>query len=111
MQDDAFLGFLDMLVLDLPRPPKVRTPVLVLGGACDNMLRPSEIHAAARTYGVQAEIIPGVAHNMMLELRWETVAERIIVWLGEWESKQRPASEQRLHPPAGNRHQASRVEL
>jgi pimeloyl-ACP methyl ester carboxylesterase len=95
MQDDAFLGFLDMLVLDLPKPPKVRTPLLVLGAARDNMLRPSEIHATARVYDTEAEIIADVAHNMMIELRWQAVAERILVWLKERERKQRPASEQR----------------
>lgn len=93
MQDDSFLGFIDMLVLDLPKPPKLRTPLLVLGAAGDNMLRLSEIHATARAYNAQAEIIADVAHNMMIELRWQTVAERILVWLNEWELKQRPASE------------------
>jgi pimeloyl-ACP methyl ester carboxylesterase len=85
LQDDAFLGFLDMLILDLPKPPKQRTPMRVLGGARDNMLRPGEIHATARAYNVQAEIIADVAHNMMIELRWQTVAERILVWLKEWD--------------------------
>ncbi len=85
MQDDAFLGFLDMVMLDLPKPPKARTPVLVLGAALDNMLNPSENHATARAYGTKAEIIANVAHNMMLELRWQTVADRILVWLRELE--------------------------
>ena len=85
MQDDAFLGFLDMVILDLPKPPKIKTPVLVLGAARDNMLDPSEIHATARAYDTKAEIIPNVAHNMMLEIRWQTVAERILTWLKELE--------------------------
>ena len=80
MQDDAFLGFLDMVVLDLPKPAKAPTPMLVLGAARDNMLRPSEIQAA-RAYGTEAEILADVAHNLMLELRWQAVAERILVWL------------------------------
>ena len=85
MQEDAFLGFLDMVMLDLPKPPKARTPVLVLGAALDNMLNPSENHATARAYGTKAEIIANVAHNMMIELRWQTVADRILMWLRELE--------------------------
>ena len=84
MQDDAFLGFLDMLLLDLPKPPTPGTPSLVLGAARDNMLTASEIHAAAKASNAEVDIIAGVAHNMMLELRWRSVAERILAWLIEW---------------------------
>jgi len=62
---------------------RVKTPVLVLGAARDNMLQPREIEATARAYHTQAQIIPDVAHTSMLETRWETVAERILVWLQE----------------------------
>ena len=85
MQDDSFRAFLDMVALDLPKPPKQRSPVLVLGAARDNMLTPNEIEATAKAYGTRAEIIPDVAHNMMLERRWRTVAERILIWLNELE--------------------------
>jgi hypothetical protein len=47
------------------------------------MLKPGEIEATARAYNTQAEIIPDVAHNSMLEHRWQTVAERILAWLKE----------------------------
>jgi pimeloyl-ACP methyl ester carboxylesterase len=81
MQDESYMSFLDMVALDLPKPVKVKTPLLVLGAARDNMLEPSEIEATARAYHTQFEIIPDVAHNSMLETRWRTVAERILVWL------------------------------
>jgi pimeloyl-ACP methyl ester carboxylesterase len=84
-QDDSFMAFLDMVALDLPKPEKVKTPLLVLGAARDNMISPREIEATARAYHTQAEIIPDVAHNSMLELRWQSVAERILVWLNERE--------------------------
>lgn len=83
MQDDSFMAFLDMVALDLPKPAKVKTPLLVLGVALDNMLKPDEIEATARAYNTQAEIIAGVAHNSMLEPRWQAVAERILVWTKE----------------------------
>ena len=83
MQDDSYLAFLDMVALDLPRPKKVKTPLLILGVARDNMLKPSEIEATARAYRTQCHIIPDVAHNSMLEERWETVAEQMLVWLND----------------------------
>ncbi|HET9011366.1 MAG TPA: hypothetical protein VFN38_06090, partial [Gemmatimonadaceae bacterium] len=51
-----------------------------------------EILATARAYDARVEIIADVAHNMMLELRWQAVAARILMWLEEWELTRRPAS-------------------
>ena len=82
-QDDSFMAFLDMVALDLPKPEKVKTPLLVLGVARDKMIGPQEVEATARAYNTQAEIIPGVAHNSMLEQGWQSVAERILTWLNE----------------------------
>jgi pimeloyl-ACP methyl ester carboxylesterase len=82
-QDDSFRAFVDMVALDLPKPAKVKTPLLVLGVARDNMIAPSEIEATARAYNTQAEIIPDVAHNSMLDPRWQSVAERILTWLNQ----------------------------
>ncbi len=79
------MAFLDMVALDLPKPAKVKTPLLVLGVARDNMLKPGEIEATARAYNTQSEIIADVAHNSMLEPGWQAVAERILVWLKEQE--------------------------
>jgi pimeloyl-ACP methyl ester carboxylesterase len=89
MQEDSFMAFLDMVALDLPKPVKVKTPLLVLGVGRDNMLKPSEIEATARAYHTQCEIIPDVAHNSMLDPRWQTVAEPILVWL-EKQDLQKP---------------------
>ncbi len=83
MQDDSFAAFLDMVALNLPKPTRVKTPVLVLGAARDNMLGRGEIESTARAYNTQAVIIPGVAHNSMLEARWQLVADQIMDWLSE----------------------------
>ena len=85
MQDESYMALLDMIALDLPKPMKVKAPLLILGAARDNMLAPSEIQATARAYHTQCHIVLDVAHNSMLEARWETVAERILVWLNERE--------------------------
>jgi len=85
MEDESYMAFLDMVALDRPEPAKVKAPLLVLGVARDNMLEPREIEATARAYHTQAEIMPGLAHNSMLEQRWPIVAERILAWLKERE--------------------------
>jgi pimeloyl-ACP methyl ester carboxylesterase len=83
MQDESYRALLDMVVLDRLAPKKVKTPLLVLGAARDNMLSRNDIEATARAYHTHAEFIPGVAHSSMLEQRWEAVAERILCWLTE----------------------------
>jgi pimeloyl-ACP methyl ester carboxylesterase len=82
-QDDSYMAFLDMVALDLPKPEKVKTPLLVLGVARDNMIAPREIEATAQAYNTRAQIVPDVAHNSMLEQRWQSVADRILTWLNE----------------------------
>jgi pimeloyl-ACP methyl ester carboxylesterase len=82
-QDDSFMAFLDMVFLDLPKPEKIKTPLLVLGAERDNMISHREIEATGRAYNTRAQIIPDVAHNSMLETRWQSVADRIIAWLNE----------------------------
>ncbi|MCB2263287.1 MAG: alpha/beta hydrolase [Candidatus Thiosymbion ectosymbiont of Robbea hypermnestra] len=75
------VGF-DLLWPDLPGPTWKRDrPLLVLGAEKDFFISPTMVEATARVYGTQAEIIPGLAHAMMLESGWQTVADRILRWL------------------------------
>src|SRR5574341_654586 len=83
LQDESYLGFLDMLLLNLPRPRRVTAPMLVLGGAKDMVFQPSEIEATARSYNTRAVVFPDTAHDMMLEAGWQQVADRMIAWLNE----------------------------
>ena len=81
LQDESFMGFLDMLVLNLPKPQKVRTTMLVLGAEKDAVFDVNEVEATARAYNAKAEIFKGMGHDMMLEPGWQSVAERIVGWL------------------------------
>jgi len=85
LQNESYMGFLDTLIFNLPKPRRVKTPVLVLGGARDNMFSPGEVEATARAYNTQPEIFADMPHDMMLEPGWQTVAERILTWLKELE--------------------------
>jgi len=83
MVDESFLAFLDMLFLDLPRPGRVKTPMLVLGAADDSSFHPNQVQATARAYGTEAFVYPAMPHAMMLEDGWQSVADRILAWLSE----------------------------
>ena len=72
---------LDVSVLNLPKPERVTTPLLVLGAELDACVTEAETQTTARAYGTEAQIFPNMGHNMMLEPRWQAVAERIDGWL------------------------------
>lgn len=81
LQDESIVAFLYMIAFNLPKPGKIKTNMLVLGGARDNILTSREIEETAKIYNAQLEIFSDMAHDMMLESRWEAVAERILAWL------------------------------
>ncbi len=82
VQDESYRAFLDMLLFDLPRKPHLGTPVQVLGGQLDDVFPPATVRETARVYGVAAMMFPGMAHDMMLEPGWESVAQAILDWAG-----------------------------
>lgn len=77
LQDESYRAFLDMLVLRLPRPRRVSTEMLVIGGASDTIFDVREVKDTAAAYGTEAVIFDGIAHDMMLDTGWEEVAELI----------------------------------
>ena len=82
MQPESQRAMWDMTFFDLPRLARERLPpLLVLGAESDILVPPSQVEQAARAYDTQAEIFPGMGHVMMLEARWQRVADRIIDWL------------------------------
>ena len=83
MSDESFLGFVDMLGLNLPKPQRVKTPILVLGAGNDASFSQRQIGATAGAYHTQATIFPDMNHAMMLEAGWQDVADQIIAWLTE----------------------------
>jgi alpha-beta hydrolase superfamily lysophospholipase len=82
LQEDSSRIGIDCLLLRLPRPKRVTTPLLVLGAEEDGAHTRNEVLATARAYGTEAELFPNMGHNMMLEPGWAAVAERIHSWLG-----------------------------
>ncbi|BBY29224.1 alpha/beta hydrolase [Mycolicibacterium sediminis] len=64
-----------------PDPARIGTPLLVLGAEHDGATSRGEVLATARAYGTQAEFLPGLGHDVMLEPGWLAAAERIDSWL------------------------------
>jgi non-heme chloroperoxidase len=60
-----------------------KPPLLVLGAEFDHLMPPSSVEMTARTYGVPAEIFPGLGHGLMLERDWRLPADRLRNWLQE----------------------------
>jgi alpha-beta hydrolase superfamily lysophospholipase len=83
LQNDSYLAFIDMLILDLPKTKRVTTPILVLGAENDTIFSQKQHESTARAYNTQAEIILNIAHDIMLEANWRVVADRILTWLTE----------------------------
>lgn len=83
LQEESYRAYLDMLAFSLPKPQRVKTPMLVLGAGRDTLIAPAQVEATARAYGTRAEIFPALGHDLMLEPGWQQVADRILAWLAE----------------------------
>jgi alpha-beta hydrolase superfamily lysophospholipase len=55
--------------------------VFVLGAEEDLICTPEDVRATARHHNVEATILPGLAHLLMLEPQWQTVATALEAWL------------------------------
>ncbi|MEZ5097291.1 MAG: alpha/beta fold hydrolase [Nocardioides sp.] len=81
LQDESYLAFLDMLALDLVRPRRIATPLLVVGAQRDELFPEPAVRATAAAYGTTAVSIPGAAHGLMLETHWRALADTLLDWL------------------------------
>lgn len=61
--------------------PQATSPVFVLGAEGDRIAIPDDVRATARHHGVEAVILPGMGHMLMLEPAWEDAAREIAAWM------------------------------
>jgi len=81
MQDESFLAFLEMTVLNLPDYKKVKIPLLIIGGEKDYLIPEKATRKMAALYKTDPYIIKDAPHNIMMESGWEKVAEKISSFL------------------------------
>jgi pimeloyl-ACP methyl ester carboxylesterase len=62
-------------------PERNGVPVLVLGVEGDRISTSEDVAATARHHRVEAVMLPGLAHMMMLERKWETPARALANWV------------------------------
>lgn len=80
LQPESQRALLDLSFrFDRERGP-LAMPVTVIGGGADGLFTPGQIAATAADYGVEATILAGVPHMLMLD-HWEPVAQSLHAWL------------------------------
>jgi pimeloyl-ACP methyl ester carboxylesterase len=62
-------------------PASDHRPMFVLGAEADLICTPDDVRATARHHNVEATILPGLAHLLMLEPEWERAAQPLERWL------------------------------
>ncbi len=82
LQSEAYIGYIEMLGLNLPKTKKITPPkMLVIGAENDRVISPKAIQKTANTYHASVSVIPDIAHDVMLDSNWELVANRMQEWL------------------------------
>ena len=66
-----------------PKDRKSRMPVLVAGGTNDLVVDVPALEEAAIYFGTEPILIDDMAHDCMLDTRWENMAQAIQKWLDE----------------------------
>lgn len=61
--------------------PGQSVPMLVLAAQHDFVFSPRETAATARSYGAEWQLIPDLAHDVMLDTRWRIAADAVRLWL------------------------------
>jgi len=61
--------------------PVASVPLFVLGAKNDRISTPSDVNATASLYGVTPHIVEGLAHMLMLDRGWMSVARPLLTWL------------------------------
>lgn len=82
MQGESQRVIMDMLGLNLPMLANYHHfPMLVLGAEKDALFHSLVIESTAKIYQADKYIFPNIAHAMMLEKQWQTVADKMLDWL------------------------------
>lgn len=80
MEKESYRAFLDIILLNKPKPPKPGIPMLVMGGERDTSIPIQANRDLAKACNTSLETFP-IAHEMMLDINWEPVARRVVSWL------------------------------
>ncbi|MEW5318411.1 MAG: hypothetical protein WDW38_009635 [Sanguina aurantia] len=77
----------------LAPPPPHMPPVFVMGSADDIVVDIPAVKELAQYYGCEPVVLPRLAHDCMLDTRWETAAAAIVAFLDAVPAPAAPPSE------------------
>jgi pimeloyl-ACP methyl ester carboxylesterase len=80
-QDESYRAYIDMMLMSLFRPRPTGLPMLVVAAGKDALFSPREEVELAKHHGAEFELFPRLGHDMMLDVGWEGVADRIYHFL------------------------------
>ncbi|MCU0497860.1 MAG: lysophospholipase [Anaerolineae bacterium] len=80
---EAFRAAIDAILWVRPNIDAIKgkQPLLVIAAENDRIFTVDEERRTAESYGAQFEIMPKMAHDLMLDRGWERVADTIFTWL------------------------------
>jgi len=81
--DEAYFAFFGMLVFALPKKPdpSCKTPICVVGGGADKTVAVEHQEKLAAHLNLQAHILEGEPHNLMMSKNWQKSADIFIEWI------------------------------
>ena len=79
LQNESFRSFLDMVV-PMPRPSAVTTPVQVIAAEHDRFFTLAEQLDLAKAYGTRLRFVAGSGHDLMLDRHWSQAADEVLRW-------------------------------
>jgi len=88
--ESALVGFELQGMRPFAPPPWQTPPMLVMGGSEDRIIRREDLWATAAWYGVEAHILPGLSHTVMLDPGWRLACDCLLKWMerrGDMESE------------------------
>lgn len=83
MQPESDRALLELCWPQYPFMESADIPVLVLAAGDDALFPPWTIAMNGYFTAAQLEVLPGMAHAMMLEPEWRRAADRIVHWMEE----------------------------
>lgn len=83
VQAESQMVAMDMIWFDPLRlkSGQLWLPLIVMGAQNDVFISPAMVRETARFYRTEAQIIPNMAHAMMLEINWCEAANVLLNWL------------------------------
>ena len=81
--DEAYFAFFGMLIFTLPKKPQStnNTPICVIGGGADKTVAVEHQEKLAVHLEVQAHILEGEPHNLMMSKNWQKSADIFLEWI------------------------------